>query len=601
MGYIKSLITENKLGSILCLTILSLSTLGARLEQHYALMGMVIVVCTLIGLAVYDKIKPNFYPTLLYIISLSLLFQTSLLSNYLIGADIHAEAHWANLALREGWNPMIPALSNTSIPIGIVIPTISKITGVSIEWIIKGGVPFLFACVPSILYFLFKRWGTDKEAFLGSIFFIIMPSFFMEIPGIVKQQFAEVCITTTFLVVFTKLRLRLKVPILVTAASLAVLSHYSMMVVFGVFILIGFIMKVTLRVKMQTPTWVFGLLVIVVAVTGGVYYSRVASGLSLRYMTALIPVPTQEIDLPFSQPVMIGPIPDEERVEPILRPDIGYGEYPTVPQVQAMSEHSVLMQAALGLDFPRSPPAGKGFRVLQYITEILILIGIIQLLRKRRKDFLILAGGGITILAFCIFWPGFSAILNASRFYHLSLFALAPTLVVGGKLMFKGNLKLLTVCLLIPYFIFTSGFFFEAMQYKNTDVPSIPFSVALTNYRIDLGGSITEDDEGVRDWLAEQDEKVYGDAYSVFFLQEKTGFRKDIVFPPPNKELPRDGYLFLRSRNQEEQKVTYWYGIGLRRVYTYEEAGIAGALEEREVVYQIGDSIVLGVGTDEPN
>lgn len=600
MGYIKTVLIENKLGLILSSAAVSLSIIGARLEQHYAIMGMIAVVCLLIGLAVFDRIKSNFYPILIYVMSVSLLFQTSLLSSYLIGADIHNEACWANVSLLNGWDPQLLTLTNTSLPVTILVPFISRITGIDVVWVFKISLPFIFSLVPTLLFFLFKKWGTSKEAFLASTFFIVMPSFFLEVSAIAKQIFAEVGMALVLLVLFTDLRLKLKIPILVSSVALVVFSHYSVAIILGVFLLVGLMMKLILKPKMPTPTWVFGLLIAVTLVTGGIYYSRVASGLTIRYATALIPVPTQQVDLPLLAPITVGPIPEEERTEAILSPAIRYGRLPG--KGLSVSDHSTLVRAGIGLDFLENPPPGRAFRILQYLTEISIVVGLIYLMKKRRKDFFIFGSTGVLILGLCIFWPGFSSILNASRFYHLTLFALAPAFVVGGRLLFR-NIKVMSVCLLIPYLIFTSGFFFEAIHSERIDIPSIPFTAGLTNHRIDLGGSITKDDETVRDWLATQDEMIYGDVYGIFFLQERTGLKKDIAFLlniiDPEETLA-DSYIFLRSRNQEERKVTQWNGIGLRRIYTYKEAGIDKMLEEREIVYQVGDSTVLGEasGTD---
>jgi uncharacterized membrane protein len=40
-------------------------------------------------------------------------------------------------------------------------------------------------------------------------------------------------------------------------------------------------------------------------------------------------------------------------------------------------------------------------------------------------------GASFVLLMFCIFVPKFSLIINMTRFYHVSLFFIAPMLVLG--------------------------------------------------------------------------------------------------------------------------------------------------------------------------
>jgi hypothetical protein len=94
------------------------------------------------------------------------------------------------------------------------------------------------------------------------------------------------------------------------------------------------------------------------------------------------------------------------------------------------------VQMGIGLDFLDQPIEGKLFRIAQYLTQLLIIIGSIRLLLYHRKyrfssEFVAGVGCSFLLLLTCIFVPQFSLILNMPRFYQISLFFLAPMLVIG--------------------------------------------------------------------------------------------------------------------------------------------------------------------------
>lgn len=96
-----------------------------------------------------------------------------------------------------------------------------------------------------------------------------------------------------------------------------------------------------------------------------------------------------------------------------------------------------LVRMAIGLDFMRASPLGKLFRILQYITEIMIIVGLF-ILYKRRKDYNLSAmyiGGvlfSLLLLFASIFVPYFNvSTISTTRLYIITLFFLSPLLVIG--------------------------------------------------------------------------------------------------------------------------------------------------------------------------
>jgi uncharacterized membrane protein len=130
-------------------------------------------------------------------------------------------------------------------------------------------------------------------------------------------------------------------------------------------------------------------------------------------------------------------------------------------------------------------------RVFAYATEALIIVGFLGLITKRiktkiEKDYLILIYIATAMLAALIIIPGLANTMNMSRFYHLLLFFLAPVFVLGGEVLVKFLLKrrkelifsVLLTGILVPYFLFQTGFVYEVVQNDNWSLP-------LSGYRMD--------------------------------------------------------------------------------------------------------------------
>jgi len=102
--------------------------------------------------------------------------------------------------------------------------------------------------------------------------------------------------------------------------------------------------------------------------------------------------------------------------------------------VNYLQEQTYFTQLGLGLDFVEQPIEGRIFRVIQYLTQLLIVVGGVSLLFRRYNftaEFIAGIGCSFILLFCCMFLPGFSSLINATRFYHITLFFLAPLLVVG--------------------------------------------------------------------------------------------------------------------------------------------------------------------------
>jgi len=505
------------------------------------IIALLIAICIVVGLVAFGRIPEKYYPYLLYGIALSLLWSVSLQSSYLIGTDIHLEYYYVHLAQTQGWDYTLPCTYNGSLPLVLFAPMLANLLGIDSLWILKVVFPATFALVPVVAYFLFKIHFEARESFLAAFFLVSIPSFFMEI--VAKQQFAEVAFIICIYALVAK-----KHPVVAIAASLGtVLAHYTMGGLLIIYLAGGMVLVGVFQAIDKAQYKALIIVASIMAVTSFLYYSWVCSGILMHILA---------YQLGQFSPVSLSFLT-------CLAPEA------TGPVLPITGGQEALVQTALGLDFWSVSALGKAFRVFQYATQVLVVVGFVYMIWKRKAlninaAYLAFASVSIGLLGLIVIVPELTSVISAPRMYHLSLLVLAPTVIIGGKLILR-NIKVLALCVLIPYFLFTSGLVFEVAKGEVTGI-EIPYSVALSDHRIDLGASLEHDDAVVRDWIVGNGKfPVYADWYGLLFLKERCGIAADDVLQlPADLEIPEGSYVFLRGRNVREGSVVVWTGVGQR-------------------------------------
>ena len=93
-----------------------------------------------------------------FIISLSLLLHTSLISSYIWGADINTEYIYSNLVLvNSHWNWTITNDVNAMLSIVMIAPIYSVFLNLNLVWLLKIVYPTLFELVTLVLFIIFKK------------------------------------------------------------------------------------------------------------------------------------------------------------------------------------------------------------------------------------------------------------------------------------------------------------------------------------------------------------------------------------------------------------------------------------------------------------
>jgi uncharacterized membrane protein len=587
---------------------------------------MIAVVCVIIGLAGFGKLRESYYPYLIGTVGLALLLQSTLISSGLIGSDVHTEYYFYYKAL-NGWNYADPHPYNSAAGSTLLAPFLTNVFHIPGYWIYKLVFPLIFSVVPVLLYYVFRKEFGAKVAFFASLFFVIVPTWSMELIGIPRQMLGEVMLALClFVVIVSKWRLLVKVPLLIVFGVIGATFHYIMGPIILLYLCLGGFFLLFFKRRVFPVKWM-SLIVGVLVICNVAYYGWVCKGMPLTCLTTGSDIVVNLIVDIFPSSMSFLKPDVEIPVYPYIEPGTEYpeGMSEEIDKVVAQAEDDIttttdnttsylpgfiantdpVIKAAWGGDFNQVDVWGKVFRVIQYATQLCIIVGCIVMVKNRKKysaEYLCFCGAAAFMLGMCMFVPHFAAMINATRFYHLSLFVLAPVFVVGGMTIFR-NMKILSLGLIIPYFVFTSGAMFELTQQTNINQINMPYSISLSNHRVDMVGVFTENDLKVRDWAVENNLVInmYADTHSQLILWEKAyTYWRDLRAALETKEFKTGKYIFLSERNNKDQVLvlrpdTGGSSSGRRIGYTYEDVGLDKVIAEGTIVYQQGDAFILEV------
>ncbi len=196
--------------------------------------------------AVFSKrlIAPKLYLIIVLVIAITLLFQFSLTSNYLQGADIKVEYYLATLTQSNGSGMSTASFSNlvfgkfNSMLSVTVLPTIySNILNMNIDLGFQDSLSFNFCACALRALFVVAREIWSFSGFLFS-FSLYEPNYLLyELLGLARQMVAEVFFVLLFLVLFSKILNPRNATILFVIFSFCLIaSHYSIAIIFAFFI-----------------------------------------------------------------------------------------------------------------------------------------------------------------------------------------------------------------------------------------------------------------------------------------------------------------------------------------------------------------------------
>lgn len=616
---------------LLLLVLPLLAIFGARLvnlyQNNFLLLFFIIVICCVMAMVAFDRLPRNAYPLAIVMIAIGLLFHITLISSQLWGYDIHVEYYFQNLVIQNGyWDFTIPHNYNTSLSVLLLCPIYSLLLNMDTIWVFKVIYPLLFCLVPLALFHIFRGRIGAKRAFFSVFFFMAIFTFFTQMTQLARQQIAELFFALMILLlVERRLALNRRTTLAVIFVVSLIMSHYALGYICLAFLLVGWGIVALIRSHAGRRAW--GCLT---HKFGGLPQSLTSRGAFPHKIMAVI----IGVYLVFSLG-WYGGIAQGTALNTIK--NIGQSQYSLLstelPELTEPgskffepTEREALVLTAVGLDFASVSGLQKGFRVFQYITELFIVVGFFRMIFKPKSfkfkvEYIALSIVAALILLACIVIPRFSSYLYVPRFYHLSLFLLAPLCILGGegiwqvasrlfrsalprlkvtkKLALATNantgsliyLRFLALAVLIPYFLFNSGFVYEVSGFDK------PFCPALSGYRADMSVFNQREAEAAI-WLSHNlpdSSLVYADAYAARLLWER--LYEQVGEVPISGEIPRQAYIFLRTWNIDTAEVTVREYKGVQLTYSHVSLSnmpaLEGRLKDSGVIYNNGGTKIL--------
>lgn len=537
--------------ALLLIGLPALSAIGAvyvnAFGNNLILLFMMIVISLSFAIGVISKklLHPNLYPLAVLMIAISLLFHSSLISSYVQpqGSDVPLEyfvfkitqgnARWssANLYVGDvGYGRINAMLSVT------ILPTIySSLLNMDPTWVFKILFPLIFSFVPLGLYKVWQTYVGRKYAAMSAFLFMAQSTFYTELLALNRQMVAELFFVLLLLVVLNKKMkpVNKKVCFMIFSVAL-VTSHYALAEIFLFFISFTLISLVVMKRPSGNITLSMVVFFCVAMFSWYIYTSDSAVFDSFLSFGNYISSQLGEFFNPAS------------RGQTVLR---GLG-----------------IEGSLSIWNMIS-------RTFAYLTQALIVVGFVGLVLKRirfhlEKEYYTLSLVAMAFLAALLLVPGLANTLNMTRFYHILLFFLAPFCIMGAEVIVKlGSnrekelgVSILLLIVLIPYFLFQTGFMYEATGSESWSIP-------LSKHRMDallLYGSfgyIDRCDVFGAQWLSKNVDvertQIYADIISKHSVLTSYGmiYRGYVEILYNSTGIKANGTLYLGQLNVVEGKI----------------------------------------------
>lgn len=378
-------------------------------------------------------------------VGLSLLLSSTLISNDLLGWDVHQELNLSNQVLRSGaWHPEFQAQYNSVLSITILPALVSLVSGIDLIQVFKIVFPVLFSLVPVVLYRFYRSVLGPEGAFLSAFLLASYPTFYIELISLARQEIATIFLVLMLLAFSYRTIGRggsgTVLTLLLTFGI--VTAHYSLAYIYLMLLAVSFVVSAVWRSFRPLVRPAILLLTVVITLYWYVFFVSPFELISLSQLfTWLVNGVIYDFFSPFSRPAILS---------------------------------MALRQYRPGL-------LGDLNRVLYYAVNFTMAIGFLFFATRRKKTMaerevfplLVLA---FVLLGFSVALPYFAASLDIQRIYLIVLLLASPCFVFGAKAYYRILLRLgfsiksnfvgrgkiqakwiPAAAMLLCYFMFTSG------------------------------------------------------------------------------------------------------------------------------------------------
>ncbi len=221
-----------------------------------ALLGEILIYFSVL-VRMAPSVEDNTIATGMSLVGAALLLMTSMRGWHITGHDIQREfavfqltktnGVWSMAAYRDAYNA---CLSITLLP--TVFANVLRLPDV---YIFKLLFQLFFALVPGVVYLTNRFWLRREYAILATIYFVGFPTFFLDMPFLVRQEIAFLFFSLMLYVLFEPtLGLRARRLLFILCGVGVILSHYSTTYT-TLFVLLLATLTYPLLVRALTSTW----------------------------------------------------------------------------------------------------------------------------------------------------------------------------------------------------------------------------------------------------------------------------------------------------------------------------------------------------------
>jgi uncharacterized membrane protein len=599
---------------LICIPFLAIygSYLTNFYQNNILLMFMILVISAMIVSIGFNKFIPQkLYPLTIFMISIALLFHNSLISKYIWGWDIHLEYYLSNLVITDSlWNPVFPSPVNAMLSIVMVSPIFSYISNMDLTSIFKIIYPLIFSLVPLGLYRVFQKQMDDKIAFFACFFFISISTFYTEMLALARQQIAELFLTLLILLMIDTNMAKMKRSFLLIIFSISlIVSHYGLS-----YILMAII----------TTVWIIFTL----------FESSAMHQLMHYLYSRSIKLQEKKLKVNPLLPEINDPIVSSRFVFLFIISALtwytyvsGSAAFSTIIHISDHITSSIYKdflnpQSVQGLNMvmtKTATPVQYINKIINLLNQVFILAGIFVILKyneiKFEKKYLIFSLVNLFILFASVSVPFFASSLNMTRIYHITLFFLAPSCVIGGIAAFNlisknirfawtdknvgRSLKILSIYFVI-FWLYQIGFIYQVAEGSSQSISigqeSIKKYGDMQTKLSFYSSYIPEQDIFSAKWLSKARDpgyKIYSDS-SLTVLRNNvllsTGgiyFTNIYFLTNKTSKITDKSYTYLRYLNIVEDMVP---DGDLIKSTTYNMTEISYLIEPQSEIYSNGNS-----------
>ncbi len=609
---------------LLMLPILAIA--GALVNTAYQNNIILLILIPLIAivpvLVAFNKFIPEkAFDFAIIMIAVSLVLHMTLISMYPLRWGVDEEYYWMNLVIQNGsWNYVTPNTVNSTLPIVLMGPIYSLILNMDSIWLFKIVYPLLFSLLPLTLFQVFKNQVSARFAFLA-VFFLMAMSYFYN-TGILlrREEIALLFFALLILLLVDKKLGQLQKAFLAIIFSFSlVVSHYTVGYT-AVFFLVGaWALYSIMTSKFFKPLWgrLAGSPDNLGDIPPGSAQTPYSALLRLSFVFLFIAIAWAWYSY----------VTSGKPITTFIWTSFFVAK--SLTQVAAQEAKSVYTMYAFGQGFFSVPLRAQIFLLLQYITELFIVVGFVRLIRKPgrfRADYIAFCGVAFLMLLAFIIAPYVSNIVGMVRMYFITLIVLSPLFVLGGATIWEGILGVmkkvklktsaspmfLILAVLIPYFLYSIGFIPEVTKEFQQPVRTrhVPCSVSLDYGKVD-SAHYNEQEVASARWLAGaagDDLVFYGDSYSFNVMAvtfTSPVIKKHTLWMPyldMIPEMPDSSYIYFRTWTLKELETF--------EIFQHEKRGETSlqdyldtldAIEARDKIYDNGGAQVLGPANTYPD